>query len=272
MARRRYRRRRFGRRRSRRYGRRRMRRGGRRETATTSQWGRPFTTRLTRGRRGTRSSYHRSLYNTTKFKAHYRSTEETSLIVTTPATVEAAAVHIQRALFTSGARGGGNAFWTAAGGALPIDAGVVVPPFDANIIIRGGIARCEVYNGAVESVRVDIFSVWTNAHPLDEFATDFTVSSEWDPTLQPDFQRFGKVINRKTMFLEPKGSILVTHRFKTQKLDTPQFIGLDGITSDTPSGKTLFWFIKVLPCAVLATPVIVKTSWNISFCGDALAS
>lgn len=269
LRRRRRRRRRFGRRR--RYGRR-MRRSLRRETAVASQWGRPFAASFTRRSRGTRTSYRRAIYNSTKFKAHYRSTLEASAVITTPATVEAAALHVQRALFNSGSRGGGNPFWTPAGGAFPIDAGVIVPPFDANIILRGGIARCEVYNGNAETVRVDIFSVWSNAHPLDQFSTDSVVPGEWDPTMQVDFARFGKVINRKTAYLEPRGTILVTHRFKTQKLDTPQFVGLDGITSDTPSGQTLFWFIKVMACAVLATPCIWKTTYNVSFCGDALAS
>ena len=267
MPRRTRRRRRSGRTR-RRYGRRRFRRGMRRSGATTSQWGRPFTTTY-RGRRTARRSFRSAIFNATKFKAHYRSTFESSAVITTPSNVETGRLRVQRALFNSAARGGGVPFWVAAGGAIPIDGVTPVPSFEDDIILRGGIARVEIYNGDVECARVEVMSVWSNAHPKDLFATDSDVPLEWDPSLKSEFSQFGKLLTRKIQFLPPKQSMLVTHVFKPQKLGQEEFIGVDGITADVPSANTLFWFIKVVSCAVGNFNLIWKTSFSVSFSGDA---
>lgn len=260
-----YRRTRRSRRRTRRYGQRRMR-----ETATSTQWGKPVTLSYRSRRRGTRSGYRSTLFNTTKFKAHYRSVLNGAGNFNTTNDIATASVHLQRALFALQARGGGNGFYQALGGALPIDAGVSVPTFNGNIILRGGIARCSVQNNdGTNSIRAEVISIWSNAHPQDKFATDFTVPAEWDPTCEADFHRFGKILNRKLVYLKPRENLLVTHRFAPQKIDQPEFIGSDDILSDQPSGSTLFWMIKIVPCNTVATNVIWSNTWNVSFSGDA---
>jgi len=254
-------------RRSRRYGRR-----AQRTTAFTSETSRPFTTRY-RGRKNARSTYIRDLYNSTKYKPHFRSTEETSGTITTGAGVETASVHLQRALFLIGARGGGNPFWTAASGAFPVDATAPVPGFNGDIILRGGIARVTAYNAsATDAARVDIIGMWSNAHPKDLFGTDFLAPVEWDPSLTPEFLQMGKVISRKETILEPHSSMMVTYKFKIQKLDQVMFVGVDGIGSDTPSASTLFWFIKCTPMNTVPVPVIYVSSYSLSFCGDAIGA
>jgi len=254
-------------RRSRRYGRRRTR-----TTAFTSETSRPFTTRYS-GRKNGRSSYVRDLYNSTKYKAHYRSTFEGSGTITTGTSVEVARVHVQRALFNPGSRGGGTPFWEAGGGALPIDGTSPVPGFNGDIILRGGIGRVTVYNtSSDESVRVDVIGVWSNAHPKDLWATDFDAPVEWDPSLTPESNQFGRVVVRKETILEARSCMLISHKFRIQKLDQLTFVGVDGITSDTPSAHTLFWFIKCTPMGTTSVSVIYCNTFNISFSGDAIGA
>lgn len=256
-------------RKARRYGKRRSSRT--QETAVSSVFGKPFTTSYRRRRKTGRSTFRKAIFNATKFKAHYRSIFQTSATITTGTNVETARVHLQRALFSSGARGGGNPFWLAAGGAQQLDSGTSVPVFDGDITLRGGIARCQLYNASDtgDSVRAEIISMWSNAYPQDKYPTDFDVQIEWDPTVDADFHRMGKIIGKKSVFLRPKESMLVTHRFKPQKIDQPAFVGVDGITSDTPSAQTLYWFIKVSPNNTEATSCIFVTSHSLSFSADA---
>jgi len=182
-------------------------------------------------------------------------------------------VHIQRALFNPGTRGGGTPFWESGGGAFPIDGVTPVPGFNGDIILRGGIGRITAYNASAEhAVRVDIIGVWTNAHPKDLYATDFDAPVEWDPSLTPEFNQMGRVVTRKETILEPLSSILVSYKFKIQKLDQVTFVGVDGITSDTPSAHTLFWFVKCTPMNTVAVSVIYMNSFNISFSGDAIGA
>ena len=239
--------------------------------ATTSTWGKPFNTPYKGRRRNTRS-YRNNLYNSTRFKPHYRSINDGSGVITTGSSVETAQVHIQRALFTATTRGGGTVFFDQGGGAFPIDEATPVPGFNGDIVIRGGIARVTVYNGNVEAVRVEVMSIWTVANPADLWATDFAAPAEWDPTVTPDFTRFGKILNRKSTILPPREGMMVTHKFAPQKLDQTIFRGVDGLTSDTPSGNTLFWFIKIIPMAVLASACVYTNTWNVSFVGDAIGA
>lgn len=246
-----------------------MRRG--REFATTSQWGKPFTTAYRRGR-GSRRAYRSSLYNTTKFKPHYRSTFEGSGTITTGTSVETATYHLHRALFNPGSRGGGAPFFSVLGGAQPLDTGIGVPVFDGDIVLRGGIARVALFNRGPTACRVDIIGIWSNAHPKDIFSTDGTFPVEWDPSLFPEFNQFGTVISRKEMILNANGTILVSHKFRPQKLDQGKFIGTDGITGDVPSANTLFWMIKATPMDVVASDLVYVTSFSVSFCGDAITA
>jgi len=242
--------------------------------STTGYWGKPFSTPF-KTRKGSARAFRKHLWRSTEYKSHYRSREETSGILAAPASVEESSIVVQRALFQSNARGGGSPFFTTAGGAIAVDGPLTVPEFLGDIVLRGGIARCSVFNTHdTIAMRVRVFAVWTGNYPEDKYPSSFTDRLEWDPSLVAEADRFGKVLFSREAIVQPNSPMLVTYRFRPQKIDTGKFLGVDGITSDTPSAHTLFWFIKVSRFATGEGDMnaVWVTSYNVSFSGDAIGT
>jgi len=239
--------------------------------ATTGFWGRPFSTPYF-SRKWRPGAWRNGLMRETQFKSHYRSIEEASGILNLNSSVEDSVIRIQRALFKNAGRGGGSPFWVVDGGAQPLDIGTGVPIFQDDIILRGGIARATFFNNNTTTpIRCRIFAVWSTQYPEDKYADEFARRLEWDPSTEPEAHRFGRIVFSKEAILQPRSPMMVTYRFRPQKLDQGKFRGIDGISGDTPSASTLFWFFKASRLAPgdEDNGMVWTTSYNVAFSGDA---
>lgn len=166
----------------------------------------------------------------------------------------------------------GNSFWTVAGGAQPIDAGGAVPTFNGDIVLRGGVSSMCLTNRVnptdtmpSDPVRVVIFTVWAKSNPA-VLAFPLTVPLSWDPSVVPDFDRYGRVLSRKEAILKGDGECLeVFFRHKIQKIDQAVF---------NSNGSRLHWFILLsqtsnTEAVPTAETVDIVHSISYSFTADA---
>lgn len=223
-----------------------------------------------RKRRIKASRYRRMLFNSTNFKNHYRSIASNGFIIPTPNDITTGGVN------WFSAWPDGAPFWTAAGGAQPIDTGIAVPTFGREVFLRGGMIRCTVANpspdistGGSESIRVRVFAVRTIKNPNTAWlgaALPTQVQSQlWDPSVVPDFDRFGKVLFEREFDLPPNNSAMdVCMRLRPQRIDELE---------DSLSGNKIVWVVLVGQLtnteAVNAVEnVTVTVSHNLSFAAD----
>lgn len=166
-------------------------------------------------------------------------------------------------------------FWTVGGGAIPAAQTGVVPAFRNSVTLRGGIASLAVSNAAEndtlgESVRVTIFYIWTRKNPASatEFFVPVTVPIRWDPSVEPDFTKYGSVFGRKETLLKPGDTVEVFHRQRIQKIDLDVYNPLEG----TGGSRLEYWILASrVEGPVAADPPTLQTvtSHNYSFVGDA---
>jgi len=249
---------------------------GKRAYASTSQWGRPYSFSFRRKRRSLRR-YRSLLWKDTASKAHYRSYAHVPAIVTSPTGLGNAGVYFLQALGTQGFgtmnTPGGTQFWSTGGGAQQINEGVAVPAFDSDIVLRGGVARISVMNPETDvPCRVKIFAVWASTSPAASIYVNnnnTNKSLEWDPTVIPDFYRFGRVLFRKEALLpDVNSSMECMYRFKPQKIDQGDFLG----SATVPSGSQLWWIVTFAPLIgnLIADNIPIVKSYNLSFSADAV--
>lgn len=241
--------------------RRRTRRPQQKLKAYSGEYGKTYSTGFkTKKTKGTK--YRRHLWDSTLYKAHFRSIAGLSAIVSTPNDTIQATLERRRALFN-----GIDNFWTAAGGSTTIDAGVAVPTFGRTIVIRGGILRLTITNNSTDdTLKVKVWLVWANPTTESPIATPATVPFEWDPSCSADFTQFGKVMaQRETTLLPLSRPMEVVWRLQPQKIDRDTFGG--------NAGRQFFWWYsigqlnntEIVPAAESAT---VINTFNISFVGD----
>jgi len=210
------------------------------------------------------------LWRDTIYKNHFRSAVDRSDTQPTPppgaGTFDTARFHFVSML----PDGAGAPFWTAAGGARSSDTGVAVPPFNGDIVIRGGMARFTIVNNAnVDAIRIRLFVVRSIANPnftLLPAANSIIGPTSWDPSLLAEFSKFGRVLRSYEFLLLP-GQRPVTVKFplKTRKVD--QNIH----TSDR--GQRFWWFFHTSNVSEIdanQNTVTFHTSHNLSFVGDAI--
>lgn len=242
--------------------------------ASTGQWGKPFSIPY-RTRRISKRRFRRMLWRDTIAKAHYRSLQAFSFSHDTPTGVELMKIATRRALDPSQSNSSppGVDFWTLEGGLQQLDANVVPPNFTDDIILRGGISRVVACNiNDTNPVKVRIWAIWAKSNPNSAKIINQNVSTEWDPSLVPDFQKFGRVLYEREAILLPGGNPLVlVHRFKPQKIDQAVFKGELGVGSSVPGGSQLYWMIGVANYSAEAASAAVHVcvSYNLSFSGDA---
>jgi len=202
------------------------------------------------------------LFNETRFKSHYRSLATISVGRTTGVSATDSNV------FTNFALNNAVAFWTAAGGARPIDNGVAVPPFSSDITIRGGIVNFDLQNtepeqdGSVSSpcLKVKFWYIYTVGN-VDLTIIPLAENNLWDPTTTSEFrQKVGQVYHYEEVILKPGEAYSFSRRLRASKLDQNRFLAFD----HTP----LFMYQVV---SMDANPAFyhVKHGWNLSFSADA---
>lgn len=161
-----------------------------------------------------------------------------------------------------------------------LDAGVVVPPFSGDIVIRGGMSKCSVSNASDDAIKVKIWAVWADNGPPpgSQAALDsITVPLEWDPSILAEFSTFGKVLWSKEAILNPTATLagnpfVLFHKTKPKKIDEFIWNGLStgAIATSTPGGDQLYWFIGVSRYTGAGIEnVQVTVSWSMSFAADA---
>jgi len=216
-----------------------------------------------RTRKTSLRTYRNRLWNDTLFKQHFRSILDTTGNISTPNNTNQATVILINGLGT---------FYTVAGGAVSADSGVLVPSFQGDVILRGGICRLSVSNRApegapsIDNVRVTVYACWTTANPTITFAS--VVPTMWDPSVAVEFEKFGKVLWKKEVILKSDGeSVQFYHKFKVQKIDQQIF-------QNNPRGQSLVWMLMVSQMsnqetAPTAETLDYMTSHNVSFSADA---
>lgn len=179
----------------------------------------------------------------------------------------------------------GSEFWVNNGGVQPLDEAEGVGPFRGDIVIRGGMCRYTLNNSdTADAFRVKVFAVWANTSPkmiagtfglLPQFTTR---TCEWDPSVLPDFQEFGRVLYNREVMITPGNSVSGIHRLHTQKIDQEVFRGEGGplpLGTIVPAGMQPYWFFQVIPVSAQSTdePTLsLTTSFNLSFVGDQIAA
>jgi len=239
------------------------RRGGRRTSDYTG-----FNTRGTsvgfRGRKTSRRAYKRHIWNSTIFKAHYRSiltvTEDSP---TTPASPNTGQIFFYN-MYNFGP--GQSPFWTTAGGAQELDNGDGVPEFGDEIILRGGLFRLNIRNGSIGDIRIRIWRFTTGNNPdLTLIPSDLAPQDQmWDPSVIPDFYtQVGKPFMSREVILEEGKSYTFTTRFKSQKIDQNAYEN----NSRSP-------FVMIMASNIGtagAQPYSITRGYNVSYSGDVSA-
>ena len=252
---------------------RRTRRNGNRSSgrSTTSRASNATSVGTFRTRKTSLSTYRNMLWRDTAMKTHYRSVFDTQLTpaMLTPNTSNSATLTIINGL---------PVFYTTAGGAVVANLGGAVPVFDGDIILRGGIARIALANRVeqtatqlTDNVRITVYAVWTGANPNTTVfpAIGTPVPTMWDPSLIPDFERFGKVMWKKEALLKADGeSVQFYFKFKVQKIDQAVFNQVGGVR-----GQQLVWMVLASQLsntegAPASETIDCLTSHNVSFSGD----
>lgn len=204
------------------------------------------------------------LWRDTAAKTHYRSIFDATTPMATPNDLINATLAPFNALTTP--------FWTAAGGAQQADTGVAVPTFNGDIILRGGISRIAISNRPDSTIlnsdvcRVTVYAVWTDSNNSG-VVLPTVVKTMWDPSLFPDFTRYGKVMFKREALLKGDGeAVQVYFKYKPQKIDQAVF---------SAGGSRLVWMVLVSQLTnselvPVAENLDVVNSHNISFSADAV--
>jgi len=210
------------------------------------------------------------LWNSTQMKAHYRSIfAQADDFASSGSSTTCTCFYYPTIEF--GAR-----FWTAAGGAQPIDTAVAVPTFQDDIILRGGMINLNVCNVPASldihgDIQVTVWLIISDEQPSvgalippdGSTGTTATFSREWDPSCVPDFQRVfcKKILMKKTALLKDLESLNVSYRLRIQKIDQENYLN---------DNNKLYWVVKVAGNHGFQDDYRVTASYNLSFSGDAV--
>jgi len=210
----------------------------------------PFKSRRLKGR-----TFRSKLWNDTVAKAHYRSCESNVGIINSNADPAQATIARISAL---------ENFWTAAGGAIPIDLGVSVPQFADDIIIRGGKVGIRLFNESTVAP-LNVF-VWLTRDSQTPNYTSLASPQPvgFDMSLIPDFKKkFGTILYTRQFLLEPLAESSIEYRLRVMKID--QQVWIDG-------SRFQWWVMVSDPDTANITTCRQVTYHNLSFSADALTS
>jgi len=206
--------------------------------------------------------YRSTLYRITQFKSHWRSSfSNVSAATTGSAGVVQSNHYFLRAINVN--------FWNAAGGAREKDPGVAVPPFNGDIVIRGGYVRLQVSPVLdTDPVRVRVWCLWSKAPYLAPTLASFAGvnDTEFDPTMVPDFNKYARVLyTREVVMRTGDNSFQLVHKLRPQKIDQNTWLA-----DEQP---TIYWWISL--CKAANTAATIQTldimrSFNLSFSADAV--
>ncbi|QDJ95226.1 capsid protein [Capybara virus 10_cap1_55] len=229
---------------------------------------RPQSSNRYKARRPNRRTMIRSLYRSSQFHQHWRSigTSFSGSAPTTGATIGQAVWYAFPSI---------PSFWTT--GVQPIDIGSTIPSFGHDVFLRGGMLKLNLSYDTIEpstvftnknTVKASIFGIWAKAYPNISLlpVNGTVVNTDFDPTLLPDFQGFGKVMFRKDIYLDDTSNMTgeITFRLHAQRIDQAVYV----------AGGTKLWWVFIIgptntPNAATPQPSLnYFMTYNVSFVGD----
>lgn len=242
----------------------RKRRPGRGMQSITNRASTAYSVGNFRSRKLSKKAYVNRLWRDTWSDQHWRSVASSA--GTAPGNASTAIAHLTIIRPA-------DEFWTAAGGALPASQTGVVPAFRNSLTLRGGIISLAITNSTADDTlggtcRVNILQIWTSKNtPLTtEFFVPTDVPIRWDFSVEPDSQKYGKVIGRKEALLKPGDTMEVFYRHRIQKIDLDEYNPL----GDNVGGNRLLFFVLVSRTETNSAPTQIDTvtSHNLSFVAD----
>ncbi|AXF52029.1 MAG: putative capsid protein [Cressdnaviricota sp.] len=173
-----------------------------------------------RGKKTSRRTFNKHIWNSTIFKPHYRSVLTQDLNLSTPATLTDGTIQLFNMY-----QFGGVGFGTAAGGAREIDLGAGVPTFEeSSFILRGGKYELTIANLSTSDLKMKLWRITTGNNP-DLSVVPASEDWGWDPSVTPDFfNQVGKPWMSREVIINGNDQYTFSTRFKTQKIDGEAYI------------------------------------------------
>lgn len=211
--------------------------------------------------------FRKRLLSDTTSNTHYRSLWTTSTTQSAPATP----VNITVTKYPALPLPSVQPFWTTPA-ALPVDTGNAVPGFGRNIVIRGGriILSVSLRTSTPDTVKARVWLIYRKPCTDDTLlpSSSSTNAWTWDPSVTPDFTRYGRVLRTWQAILEPTTgscSFQVFHTLRPQKIDHENF---------EQKGQTLEWVVglhKLSNIGAAVAPTDVQYGHSLSFSGDEIS-
>lgn len=236
-------------------------RRGRKTNAFTSQSGTGGGLRF-KGKRTSRSAYKKHLWDSTLYKDHYRSLRAVSSSINTNTNTNDLVILAEAAYLV-----GITPFYLAGGGAVTNDVAVLLPSFNGDIIVRGGMVGLRLANtldtvaANTGSIQGTVFLIKTTKN-WQGGVIPASGMTGWDPTMIPDFDtKVGKILYRKNFLLRDADTAVVEYRLPIHKVDQGDVVALY---------NTYVWLVMAGNVdSALTKNVTVTKYWNMSFAGDA---
>lgn len=230
-------------------------RGRRNVRRSKSSWastnGARFSSTPYRGRRVSKTVWRKRQLRASDDAEHYRSVLTASGVNATSGLIGTALVAFEPFI--------PNLFYTVAGG---LQNYTTDRDFSGDLFLRGGRTSITFSNPNPGTLRVRLWEVRTTTNgTLSGSLPLSAVSSAWDPTVVPDFQRFYKIM-RPTEFLLRSAQVVSKNAYiAAYKLDTSMFAA---------EQQRSFWVYSFSPVDVPgAVNMIVEVTSSVSFTGDA---
>lgn len=217
---------------------------------TQSGSARPLVT--FRSRRLSRRAYNSALYNSTRFKQHYRSinSQHNTIATGTSQALMNSYEFIPINPFN---------FWTTGGGAVDPDGGTL--PLFNSVTIRGGKIGFTIRNTDETAVSVHVYLIRNNPN-RDATQTNPTARNwGFDPSIIPNFNfEWGHVVRTRKALLNNGDALTLEHRIGIRKIDFDQ--------AAVRAGQYT-WYILVGETSVTSRTLDFVRYHNLSFVGDA---
>lgn len=207
------------------------------------------------------STYRNKLWETTRFKTHWRSAFSDSVVRTTPGNADNVTVNYSPAWGGNVVAGGTvQPFWTTSGGRREIT-GVAEPFGDfVDLTIRGGRYYRRYTNTSENTIRLERWEVYRKPEvpvdPAESFI--FFESLGWDPTYIADFQTRWRIGRKFVNDLEPGDTFTIEQKIPIAKIDQDIWNG----------GGQRAWTITAISSATPSQTLAVQSWHSVSFVGD----
>lgn len=201
------------------------------------------------------------LLNSTLYKAHYRSLYTTSFTQNSVVGVNACAKTGLLTLLPVA-----TPFWTAAGGALPIDSAIGVPGFqNSSVVLRGGRSEVSVGVPGPDAMKLRVYLLYIRPGADQAgFNALTSVPAMWDPSHFIDFEQSFKLIHaHEYVVLGNSRPFTMTETFRPKKIDFDEY--------QAGEGHLAYCFVlqQLTDINTAVDPIIFTISHSVSFSGDA---